>query len=132
MKLTEYLKTLNKIYHVTFNPNGPSVTRIHLIPPAKVAMGISWVVLINGQDILPITTGWAILLKEFIEQVNEYTNKALEEKDIDILSMNTRISKQGIATMAVTFEISGKDELNRIIDKVRNVDSVQDIERTTG
>ena len=29
MKLTEYLKTLNKIYHVTFNPNGPSVTRIH-------------------------------------------------------------------------------------------------------
>ncbi len=59
-------------------------------------------------------------------------SKALTEKDIDILSMNTRISKQGIATMAVTFEISGKDELNRIIDKVRNVDSVQDIERTTG
>ena len=59
-------------------------------------------------------------------------SKALTEKDVDILSMNTRISKQGIATMAVTFEISGKDELNRIIDKVRNVDSVQDIERTTG
>ena len=59
-------------------------------------------------------------------------SKALTEKDIDILSMNTRISKQGIATMAVTFEISGKEELNRIIDKVRNVDSVQDIERTTG
>ena len=59
-------------------------------------------------------------------------SKALTEKDIDILSMNTRMSKQGIATMAVTFEISGKDELNRIIDKIRNIESVRDIERTTG
>ena len=59
-------------------------------------------------------------------------SKALTEKDIDILSMNTRMSKQGIATMAVTFEISGKEELNRIIDKIRNIESVCDIERTTG
>jgi len=59
-------------------------------------------------------------------------SKALTEKDIDILSMNTRMSKQGIATMAVTFEISGKEELNRIIDKIRNIESVRDIERTTG
>ena len=34
--------------------------------------------------------------------------------------------------MAVTFEITGKDELNRIIDKIRNIESVRDIERTTG
>ncbi len=59
-------------------------------------------------------------------------SKALTEKNIDILSMNTRISKQGIATMAVTFEITSKSELNRIIDKIRNIESVRDIERTTG
>lgn len=59
-------------------------------------------------------------------------SRALTEKDIDILSLHTRISKQGIATMAVSFEISGKEELNRIIDKIRNIESVRDIERTTG
>ncbi len=59
-------------------------------------------------------------------------SKALTEKDINILSMNTRINKQGLATLQTTFEISGRDELNRIIDKIRSIESVLDIERTTG
>lgn len=59
-------------------------------------------------------------------------SKALTEKNIDILSMNTRTNKQGLVTMATSFEISGREELNRIIDKIRTVESVIDIERTTG
>ena len=59
-------------------------------------------------------------------------SRALTEKNIDILSMNTRTSKQGIATMTVSFEISGREELNRIIEKIRAIESVIDIERTTG
>lgn len=58
--------------------------------------------------------------------------KALTEKNIDILSLNTRTSKQGLATMATSFEISNREELNRIIDKIRSIESVIDIERTTG
>ncbi len=59
-------------------------------------------------------------------------SKALTEKNIDIISMNTKVNKQGVATLATAFHISGRDELNRIIDKLRNIDSVLDIERTTG
>ena len=59
-------------------------------------------------------------------------SKALTEKNIDILSMNTRTNKQGLATLATSFEISSREELNRIIDKIRTVESVIDIERTTG
>lgn len=59
-------------------------------------------------------------------------SKALTEKNIDILSMNTRTSKQGLATMSTSFEIRSREELNRIIDKIRGIDSVVDIERTTG
>jgi len=59
-------------------------------------------------------------------------SKALTEKNIDILSMNTRTSKQGLATLQTTFEIAGRDELNRVIDKIRGIESVLDIERTTG
>ena len=57
-------------------------------------------------------------------------SRALTEKNIDILTMNTRTTKQGLATLQTTFEISGKDELNRVIDKIRGIDSVIDIERT--
>ena len=59
-------------------------------------------------------------------------SKALTEKNIDILSMNTRTSKQGLATLQTTFEISGREELNRVIEKIQGIESVIDIERTTG
>ncbi len=59
-------------------------------------------------------------------------SRALTEKNIDIISMNTRTSKQGLATMQTTFEVSSREELNRVIDKIRSIESVIDIERTTG
>ena len=59
-------------------------------------------------------------------------SKALTEKNINILALNTRANKQNVATMSITIEISGKDELNRVIDKMRSIEGVVDIERTTG
>ena len=59
-------------------------------------------------------------------------SKAMTERNIDIMSMNTRTNKQGVVTMAISFQITSRDELNRMIDKLRNVDNVLDIERTTG
>ena len=59
-------------------------------------------------------------------------SKVLTEKNIDILSMNTRIAKDDIATLQTTFEITSREELNRIIDELHTIDSVIDIERTAG
>ena len=59
-------------------------------------------------------------------------SRALTEKNINIMSMNTKTNKQGLATMQTTFEITSKAELERIIDKIRGIDGVMDIERTTG
>ncbi|MGN1314933.1 MAG: RelA/SpoT family protein [Lachnospiraceae bacterium] len=80
--------------------------------------------------------------EKYVADINIYANnrhglladisKALTEKDINILSMNTRINKQDIVTLSTSFEISGRDELNRIMERIRNVESVIDIERTTG
>ena len=57
-------------------------------------------------------------------------SKALTEKNINITSINTKTSRQGLVTMQITFEISGIEELNRIMDKVRGIENVIDIERT--
>ncbi|WP_418880534.1 hypothetical protein [Waltera sp.] len=40
--------------------------------------------------------------------------------------------KDTIRNQEKELEISGREELNRIIDKNRGIDSVIDIERTTG
>ena len=59
-------------------------------------------------------------------------SKTMTEKNIDICSVNTRTSKQGIATMAMSFEVGSREELTMIIEKLKMIDSVLDIERTTG
>lgn len=59
-------------------------------------------------------------------------SKITTEREIDVTSMNVRTSKQGLATISMSFEIGSVDELNRLIDKMRNVESIIDIERTTG
>lgn len=59
-------------------------------------------------------------------------SKALTEKDINIMSMNTKTNKQGVATMITSFEITGKNELERIIDKLQGIDGVTDVVRTMG
>ena len=59
-------------------------------------------------------------------------SRALTEKNIDILALNTRVSKQGTATLMINFEISGREELQRIVDKLRSIESIIEIERTSG
>lgn len=57
-------------------------------------------------------------------------SKTFTERGIDLTSINSRVSKQGTATISVSFDISGTEELNRIIEKIRQIDSIIDIERS--
>lgn len=59
-------------------------------------------------------------------------SKVFTERQIDITSMNVRTSKQGKATIVMTFDIHGIEELNKLADKLRQIEGVLDIERTTG
>lgn len=59
-------------------------------------------------------------------------SKVFMELKVDIKSVSTRTSKQGLATIVLSFEIGGIDDLNHIIKKLRNIESVIDIERSAG
>lgn len=59
-------------------------------------------------------------------------SKVFTEREIDIHSINTRTSKQGVATIVVTFLISSRNELSTLIVKIKAIENVIDIERTTG
>ncbi|MBQ1192851.1 MAG: bifunctional (p)ppGpp synthetase/guanosine-3',5'-bis(diphosphate) 3'-pyrophosphohydrolase [Lachnospiraceae bacterium] len=59
-------------------------------------------------------------------------SKIFTERDIDVQSINSRTSKQEIATISMTFLIGGKSELTKLVDKIRMIDSIIDIVRTAG
>ena len=81
MKLKEYLKTVDRVYHTTLNPKGPGSVRVHLVPPKSCKVGIPWVAIVNGYYALPIQTSWAVLLSIFIETLNETKGVPFESMD---------------------------------------------------
>ncbi|MEE0716265.1 MAG: bifunctional (p)ppGpp synthetase/guanosine-3',5'-bis(diphosphate) 3'-pyrophosphohydrolase [Eubacterium sp.] len=58
-------------------------------------------------------------------------SRIFTERNIDVNSINSRTSKSDIATIAMTFAIQGTEELNSLIAKIRTIDSIIDIERTS-
>ena len=59
-------------------------------------------------------------------------SKIFTERKIDMKNINCRTSKQDKATISVSFEVGSKDELASLVEKIRQVESVLDVERTTG
>lgn len=87
MQIREVIYQFSKmrnVAHTTLNPYGPGVVRVHLIPPKVDLRGApSSVVVLNGQDIIPINLSWAILLNCFIEEVNKHEGKEISEEDLE-------------------------------------------------
>ena len=59
-------------------------------------------------------------------------SKIFNEENINLTGMNVRISKQGKATVSVKFEIHSKEQLTKLISKIRGIEGIIDIERTAG
>ena len=61
------------------------------------------------------------LLKDIIKQV--------ENHKVHLVGVNTKTTKENIAIIDVSIEVENKDELNKIINSFRNVESVYDVDR---
>ena len=79
--------------------------------------------------------------KEYLADINIFANnrngllvdvsRVFTEENIGIISVNCRINKQNIATIYVSFNIHSTMELDSIIQKLRSIQGVLDIERNT-
>ena len=59
-------------------------------------------------------------------------SKIMSEKDLDVLSMNVRTNKQQMATIDMGFKVASTDELSKVMDKLKQIDDIVDINRTSG
>ena len=58
--------------------------------------------------------------------------RVFTEKGVDIRGIHSATSKQEIATITINFSIKNKSEISAITDKIRQIEGIIDIERTTG
>lgn len=114
------LKNWRSVIHTTWNPKGPGVIRIHMIPPKfSFFHMIPAIVILNGQELLPLNESWAILLTEFINGVNAYGDGEMSERDLqDILYQAfTRVRE---VYPGVPYD-ELRDDLGRIVDTFEDV-----------
>ena len=79
---------------------------------------------------------------QYLAEIKMYANdrqgllmdmsKVFTEMNIDVKSMNVRTSKQGTATIEAGFIVRGREELGKVIGKLRQIVGVLDIERAVG
>lgn len=89
MKLAKYLKTCDKVYSATLDPKSACALRLHLVPPAKLKPGVPWVLIINGYSLLPVQSAWAVLLKEFLENLEKSGGFDIGDKKIATIAEDT-------------------------------------------
>ncbi len=59
-------------------------------------------------------------------------SKIFSEANIDIVTIHSNTNKKEIATITVGFEVNNKASLENVCSKLKNIEGVIDIERTTG
>ena len=59
-------------------------------------------------------------------------SKVFTERQIDIKAMSTRISKQGVASISMSFETRNREALKALMEKLGQIEGMIDIERTSG
>ena len=90
-RVKKYAEThFNGVIHTTLNPEGPGVVRIHMIPPVYdgKTLGNS-IVILNGQDIIPVGTSWSVVLSELIAHINEYAGHEVSDEEAQKIVADT-------------------------------------------
>ena len=72
---------LSCVRHITLDPKGPGVVRIHMIPPRTESPEDPFLLLLNGAQLVPLTLSWAVLLANFTDRLELFSGCEISEED---------------------------------------------------
>ena len=76
---------LDCVRHITLDPKGPGVVRIHMIPPRDETPAAPFLLLLNGAQLVPLNLSWAIMLANLMDQLQAYEGQDLAEDQWEAL-----------------------------------------------
>ena len=72
---------LHCVRHITLDPKGRGVVRIHMMPPRDEADNAPFLLLLNGSKLVPLNLSWAILLANFMDKLEPFSGLEISESD---------------------------------------------------
>ena len=97
---------LECVRHITLDPKGRGVLRIHMIPPRQDADNAPFLLLLNGSRLVPLNLSWAILLANFMDRVEPFTGVEITESDWNAMAAGA------VAETHKTYPFTSKERLS--------------------
>ena len=97
---------LECVRHITLDPKGRGVLRIHMIPPRQDADNAPFLLLLNGSRLVPLNLSWAILLANFMDRLEPFTGVEIAESDWNAMAAGA------VAETHKTYPFTSKGQLS--------------------
>lgn len=97
---------LECVRHITLDPKGRGVLRIHMIPPRQDADNAPFLLLLNGSRLVPLNLSWAILLANFMDRLEPFTGLEITESDWNAMAAGA------VAETHKTYPFTSKEQLS--------------------
>ncbi len=97
---------LECVRHITLDPKGRGVLRIHMIPPRQDADNAPFLLLLNGSRLVPLNLSWAILLANFMDRLEPFTGVEIAESDW------TAMAAGAVAETHKTYPFTSREQLS--------------------
>ena len=115
-KIAQYRAYKRGVVHCTFNPEGPGVVRIHLIPPKfSLFKSSAYIVILNGYYLLPIGYSFALVLSFFMREVNRYDGKPITKEDEAHILHNT------LRAVRAVYPTVSRESVREDLEEILNV-----------
>ena len=75
---------LSCVRHITLDPKGPGVVRLHMIPPRAEGKDEPFLLLLNGAKLIPLNLSWAILLANFMAALEHFFTEGDNAPDREV------------------------------------------------
>ena len=96
---------LECVRHITLDPKGRGVLRIHMIPPRQDADNAPFLLLLNGSRLVPLNLSWAILLANFMDRLEPFAGVEITESDWNAMAAGA------VAETHKTYPFTSKEQL---------------------
>lgn len=97
---------LECVRHITLDPKGRGVLRIHMIPPRQDADNAPFLLLLNGSRLVPLNLSWAILLANFMDRLEPFAGLEITESDWIAMAAGA------VAETHKTYPFTSKEQLS--------------------
>ena len=114
-------KHLSCVRHITLDPYGPGVVRIHMIPPRPDTADEPFLLLLNGAHLVPLNLSWAILLSNFMDALEPFSGREIGEQDW------SQITDAAVCATQRVYPLTSRKRLSE--DLALMLDSLIDIAR---